>query len=81
MRLHDLRRTVMTNAAAAGVGTYILRDLLGHKTTTMADRYVRAVGNPVRDAREQVAGQMAAMMEGRGAAEVVPLRGRKGNAK
>ena len=55
----------MTNAAAAGVGTYVLRDLLGHRTTAMADRYVRAVGNPVRDAREQVAGQMAAMMQGR----------------
>ena len=30
VRLHDLRRTVMTNAAAAGV-THVLRDLLGHK--------------------------------------------------
>ena len=76
VKLHDLRRTVMTNAAAAGVGTYVLRDLLGHRTTAMADRYVRAVGNPVRDAREQVAGQMAAMMQGTAAPEVVPLRGR-----
>ena len=65
VKLHDLRRTVMTSAAAAGVGTYVLRDLLGHKTATMADRYVRAVGTPVRRAREQVAGQMAAMMQGR----------------
>ena len=32
-RLHDLRRTVMTRAAASGVGTHVLRDLLGHKTT------------------------------------------------
>ena len=80
VKLHDLRRTVMTNAAAAGVGTYVLRDLLGHKTTAMADRYVRAVGNPVRDAREQVAGQMAAMMAGAGDAEVVPLRPRKGGS-
>ena len=65
----------MTNAAMAGVGTHVLRDLLGHKTTAMADRYVRAVGNPVRDAREAVAGQMAAMMEGKAGA-VVPMRGR-----
>ena len=72
-RLHDLRRTVMTTAAAAGVGTHVLRDLLGHKTTTMADRYIRAIGNPVRDAREQVGAAMAAMMEGKGG-EVVPLR-------
>ena len=64
-RLHDLRRTVMTSAAAAGIGTHVLRDLLGHKTTAMADRYVRAVGNPVRDAREQVGAAMAAMMRGK----------------
>ena len=59
VRLHDLRRSVMTAAAGAGVGTHVLRDLLGHKTTAMADRYVRAVGNPVRDAREQVGAVMA----------------------
>jgi len=75
VRIHDLRRTVMTSAAAAGVGTHVLRDLLGHKTTQMADRYVRAVGNPVRDAREQVGTAMAAMMAGKGG-EVVPLRRR-----
>ena len=71
-RLHDLRRTVVTSAAAAGVSTHVLRDLLGHKTTAMADRYVRAVGNPVRDAREQVGAAIAAMMEGK-TGEVVPI--------
>ena len=64
VRLHDLRRTVMTAAAAAGIGTYVLRDLLGHKTTAMADRYVRAVGTPVREARERVGAAVAAMMDG-----------------
>ena len=73
VRLHDLRRTVMTSAAAAGVGTHVLRDLLGHKTTAMADRYIRNIGNPVREAREQVGAAMAAMMKGEGG-EVVPLR-------
>ena len=72
VRLHDLRRTVMTTAAAAGVGTHVLRDLLGHRTTAMADRYIRAVGNPVHDAREQVGAAMAAMMAGKGG-EVVPM--------
>ena len=51
VRLHDLRRTFMTNAAAAGVGTHVLRDLLGHKSTAMADRYVRSVGRARRPAR------------------------------
>ena len=73
VRLHDLRRTVMTSAAAAGIGTHVLRDLLGHKSTAMADRYIRHVGNPVRDAREQVGAAMAAMMAGE-SGEVVALR-------
>ena len=64
VRLHDLRRTVMTRAAASGVGTHVLRDLLGHKSTAMADRYIRALGNPVKEAREQVGAEMAAMMGG-----------------
>ena len=67
VRLHDLRRTVMTRAAAAGVGVHVLRDLLGHKTTAMADRYVRSVGSPVADAREAVGSAMAAAMAGEGA--------------
>ncbi len=67
VRLHDLRRTFMTNAAAAGVGTHVLRDLLGHKSTAMADRYVRSVGSPVADAREAVGSAMAAAMAGEGA--------------
>ena len=76
-RLHDLRRTVMTAAAAAGVGAHVLRDLLGHRTAAMADRYVRAVGNPVREAREQVGAAMAAMMRGE-SGKVVPMRRRDG---
>ena len=64
VRLHDLRRTVMTAAAASGIGSHVLRDLLGHRTTAMADRYIRAVGNPVRDAREQVGAAIAAWMAG-----------------
>ena len=62
MRLHDLRRTVMTEAASAGVGTHVLRDLLGHKTTAAADAYVRNVGNSVREAREQIGARMAAAL-------------------
>ena len=75
VRLHDLRRTVMTSAAAAGVGAYVLRDLLGHRTTTAAEGYIRAVGDPVREAREQVGATMAAMMGGEGG-DIVPLRQR-----
>ena len=64
VRLHDLRRGFMTAAAASGVGTHVLRDLLGHRTTAMADRYVRTLNSPVREANQQVSGKIAAMMDG-----------------
>ena len=60
--LQDLRRGFMTSAAASGIGTHVLRDLLGHKTTAMADRYIRAVGDPVREARVRVGAAMAEAM-------------------
>ena len=78
VRLHDLRRTVMTRAAMAGVGVHVLRDLLGHKTTAIADRYIRAVGNPVREARESVGGEIAAIMAGNEPCEVTPIRKARG---
>ena len=64
VRLHDLRRTFMTRAAESGIASHTLRDLLGHKTATMADRYIRRANIPVVDATEAVSGAMAAMMNG-----------------
>lgn len=62
VRLHDLRRTFMTRAAMARAGAQGLRDLLGHKTTTMAIRYMRATGDPVGETRERSGATMSAMM-------------------
>ena len=65
VRLHDLRRTVMTAAAESGeVNVFILRDLLGHKTIAMAERYIRRVGAPVRKAREAASAAIVSRMEG-----------------
>ena len=64
VRLHDLRRTLMTRAAAEGISTHALRDLLGHKTTTMADRYIRHQGVAVAEATERMGARMKAIMEG-----------------
>ena len=63
-RLHDLRRTFMTSATRTGIGTDVLRDLLGHRTTAMADRYIRSLENSVRDARVHMGTEMAAAMVG-----------------
>lgn len=75
-RLHDLRRTAMTQAAAMGVGAHLLRDMLGHKTTAMADRYIRNAGEPLTELRERVGAGMAAQMGG-GSATVAELRRNK----
>ena len=63
VRLHDLRRTFMTRAAESGISSYTLRDLLGHKTAMMADRYVRRTNIPVVNATEKVSGALAKVLE------------------
>ena len=73
VRLHDLRRTVMTTAARAGLGSHVLRDLLGHRTTAMADRYVRHVGAAVHEAQERIGAAIAAQLQGEVPVKVVPL--------
>jgi integrase len=67
-RIHDLRRTVMTDAAALGVNAHLLRDMLGHKTTAMADRYIRQAGAPLKELRERMGQTMAAKLGGKASA-------------
>lgn len=76
VRLHDLRRSFMTTAAASGMSTHLLRDLLGHKTTLMADRYVRHLGNPVKEARDRTAEIIQAQISG-DSADIIELRKHK----
>jgi len=62
--LHDLRRTAMTLAAGIGANSHLLRDMVGHKTTAMADRYVRQAGEPLVELRERVGATIAEQMAG-----------------
>ena len=71
--VHDLRRTFATNAASAGLSVLVLRDLLGHKTLAMANRYARRSGSALHDAQDAGAERMAALMAGKSAV-VVPIR-------
>ena len=41
VRLHDLRRSLATNLAGQGVSAFLLRDVLGHASITMSNRYVQ----------------------------------------
>ena len=60
--------------ASAGLNAFMVRDLLGHKTMTMAGRYVSRNADPLRAAADVVSGQIAAAIEGK-PAEVRPIRG------
>ena len=71
-RLHDIRRSVATTAAASGLSVLLLRDLLGHKSVAMANRYARRAGSALQETVDASAERMAGMMGGKG--EVVPLR-------
>ncbi len=61
-RLHDLRRSVATYAAASGLPVTLLRDLLGHRTLNMAARYARRADSALQRAQDESAARMAAMM-------------------
>lgn len=72
--LHDLRRTIMTEAAAAGVSAHLLRDMMGHRTAKMADRYIRQAGAPLTELRERIGAGMAAKLSGAPGADVAALQ-------
>ena len=61
VRLHDLRRSLATRLAGAGVNAYLLRDVLGHKTLAMSNRYVREASDALAEAHEKGAALTSAM--------------------
>ena len=77
VRPHDIRRTVATRAASAGLSVLLLRDLLNHKTVTMAARYARRGGSALQEAQNASAERMAALLAGK-AGEVVPMERHRG---
>jgi integrase len=74
VRIHDLRHTVGTYAAQSGVSAFITRDLLRHATVAMTGRYANFDADPVRDVSNIVGGRIAAALEGRPPAEIIPLK-------
>ena len=71
-RIHDLRRTLATRAAAAGLSAFALRDMLGWKDLAMPARYVQLAGETAREHRLSIGDMIAGDMGGTG--KVVPLR-------
>jgi integrase len=61
-RLHDLRHTAGTFAALAGANAFAVRDLLGHRTLAMTDRYVERAADMVRATADAVSNRVAAAL-------------------
>ena len=77
VRLHDLRRSLATSLAASGTNAFTLRDVLGHRTLAMSNRYVQAAGDALTEATERAAAIASAAMAGK-AGDVVPMERRRG---
>lgn len=74
VRMHDLRHTVGTYAGQSGANAFLVRDLLRHSNVAMTGRYVNKSDDPVRTLNDLVGERIAAGLEGRRPAEVVPLK-------
>lgn len=76
VRLHDLRHSFASVGAAAGLSLPLIGGLLGHRQASTTQRYAHLADHPLRSASELVASRIAAALEGREAALVLPIEER-----
>jgi integrase len=74
VRLHDLRHTYASFGAGDGLGLPIIGRLLGHAQAATTARYAHLDNDPLRRASETIAGRIAAALDGKDKAVVLPLR-------
>jgi integrase len=74
VRLHDLRHTHASFGAGSGMGLPILGKLLGHTQSVTTARYAHLDADPLRRASNKIGEAIAAALDGKKQAEVVPLR-------
>lgn len=78
VRIHDLRHTNASIAAAAGLGLPIIGRLLGHTQASTTQRYAHLDNDPLRKAADRIGAEIARAMGDTPApksAEVVPIKG------
>lgn len=73
--LHTLRHTVASCAAAQNFSASAIQSLLGHRTITMAARYIH--NSPARQAVQSVGNVISAAMSAKPAAAVVQIKRHK----
>jgi integrase len=63
IRVHDVRRSVGSFAAMAGMSLPMIGQMLGHKSLQATKIYSRFVQEPIRDAREAGQAKMISLMQ------------------
>jgi integrase len=76
VRLHDLRHSFASVGVAGGDSLFIVGSILGHKRASTTERYAHLSDDPRRAATERIGARIAAAMDSKPDAEVVPLRRR-----
>lgn len=74
VRIHDLRHSFASVGAGSGMGLPIVGKLLGHTQSRTTSRYAHLDADPLRRASDKIGGAIAAALDGRPKAEVVPLK-------
>jgi integrase len=72
VRLHDLRHSFASVAAASSLGLPIIGKLLGHTQAATTQQYAHLSADPVRAANEQIALKIALAMSA--GTNIIPLR-------
>jgi integrase len=73
VRLHDLRHSFASVAAAGGMSLPIIGALLGHSQPQTTARYAHLSADPLKAASDAIAGRIASAMTGTGNGEVIPF--------
>lgn len=77
VRLHDLRHSYASFAAAGGASLPIIGRLLGHTQPATTQRYSHLADDPLRAVADRVGATVAAALSGAASAEVISLEDRK----
>jgi integrase len=64
VRLHDLRHTVGSVGAGAGLSMLMIGTVLGHRQTSTTERYSHVARGPLHDAADRISSEISAAMNG-----------------
>ena len=71
--MHDLRHSFASVGACSGQSLLVIGALLGHRKAATTQRYAHLSNDPLRSASEAIGARIAAALEARPEAAVVPL--------